>query len=190
MRLTESSTATALAAAAAVSAASHHTCCTRRRGHHHALCRDGLLVDPGVVPRAGLHRPPALGAACQHGGDDSHLVAITGGAANIQGGATMDMKFLNATVMAVVGGRNGGVGVGGLLLGGGISHFSPRVGWACDGVVESEVVLANGTLATVSASSHPDLYRALKGGDTQHAPVAHAIHIGFLDARMSNRCGQ
>lgn len=89
-----------------------------------------------------------------------------GGAANIQGGVTIDMKYLNATVLskdkasvavgagavwndvfgylgnfnlAAAGGRNGGVGVGGLLLGGGISHFSPRVGWACDGVVEFEV---------------------------------------------------
>lgn len=92
-----------------------------------------------------------------------------GGAANIQGGVTIDMKFLNATVLsedktsvavgagavwndvygylgnfnlAAAGGRNGGVGVGGLLLGGGISHFSPRVGWACDGVVEFEVSTA------------------------------------------------
>lgn len=88
-----------------------------------------------------------------------------GGAANIQGGVTIDMKFLNATVLsgdkasvavgagavwndvygylgdfnlAAAGGRNGGVGVGGLLLGGGISHFSPRVGWASDGVVSYE----------------------------------------------------
>ena len=40
---------------------------------------------------------------------------------------------------ATLGGRNGLVGVGGLLLGGGISHFSGRKGWACDGVVNFEV---------------------------------------------------
>lgn len=41
--------------------------------------------------------------------------------------------------LAVAGGRNGNVGVGGLLLGGGISHFTTRVGWACDNVVNYEV---------------------------------------------------
>lgn len=74
--------------------------------------------------------------------------------ANIDGGVTIDMTGLNTTVLSpdssvlsvgagaswlqvyqylnpfkvsVAGGRNGQVKVGGLTLGGGISHFSPRV---------------------------------------------------------------
>lgn len=48
-------------------------------------------------------------------------------------------QFLGPLNVSVAGGRNGGVGVGGLLPGGGIAHFSPRVGWACDNVVNYEV---------------------------------------------------
>ncbi|KAL7949126.1 hypothetical protein V8C42DRAFT_313385 [Trichoderma barbatum] len=134
------------------------------------------------------------------------------GFANIQGGVTIDMTGLNATALsregtsvavgagavwssvydyldgfhlAAAGGRNGHVGVGGLLLGGGISHFSPRVGWACDGVVEYEVVLANGTLVNVSATSHPDLYRALKGGGNNFAVVTRYELKTFPQGNMS-----
>lgn len=92
--------------------------------------------------------------------------APAAGFANIDGGVTIDMTGLNTTVLSpdhsvlsvgagaawlqvyqyldpfnvsVAGGRNGLVGVGGLTVGGGISHFSPRVGWACDNVVNFEV---------------------------------------------------
>ncbi|KFX86128.1 hypothetical protein V490_09212, partial [Pseudogymnoascus sp. VKM F-3557] len=42
--------------------------------------------------------------------------------------------------------------------------FSPRVGWACEGVVNFEVVLGDGTIVNANHTSHPDLFRALKGG--------------------------
>lgn len=88
------------------------------------------------------------------------------GFANIDGGVTIDMTKLNSVNLnvdhtvasvgagaawldvytyldnfnvSVAGGRNGHVGVGGLTLGGGISYFGPRVGWACDNVVNYEV---------------------------------------------------
>ena len=47
--------------------------------------------------------------------------------------------YLDALGLSVAGGRNGAVGVGGLTLGGGISYFAPRVGWACDNVINFEV---------------------------------------------------
>lgn len=94
----------------------------------------------------------------------SHMPAA--GFANINAGVTIDMTRLNSTSvdaartvasvgagstwlnvytfldslgLGVAGGRNGLVGVGGLTLGGGISYFAPRVGWACDNVVNFEV---------------------------------------------------
>jgi FAD/FMN-containing dehydrogenase len=72
--------------------------------------------------------------------------------------------FLDPINKTVAGGRNGAVGVGGLTLGGGISYFSPQVGWTCDSVVNFEVVLASGHLVNANSTSHSDLYRALKGG--------------------------
>jgi FAD/FMN-containing dehydrogenase len=88
------------------------------------------------------------------------------GASNIAGGVAIDLRNLNeldvsddrtqvsvgagqvwssvymqldAQNLSVVGGRSGAIGVGGLTLGGGISFFSGRYGWACDNVNNYEV---------------------------------------------------
>ncbi|CAH0022125.1 unnamed protein product [Clonostachys rhizophaga] len=73
-------------------------------------------------------------------------------------------QHLDESGVQVAGGRNGNVGVGGLLLGGGISHFTTQVGWACDNVVNYEIVLANGTIINADKTNHPDMFLALKGG--------------------------
>lgn len=49
-------------------------------------------------------------------------------------------KDLDKKKLSVVGGRSGDIGVGGLTLGGGISFFSGRYGWACDMVKNYEVM--------------------------------------------------
>ncbi|KAF2027834.1 FAD-binding domain-containing protein [Setomelanomma holmii] len=68
--------------------------------------------------------------------NSDHSVASVGaGASWLDVYASLDP--LNKTV---AGGRNGAVGVGGLTLGGGISYFSPQVGWTCDTVVNFEIV--------------------------------------------------
>jgi FAD/FMN-containing dehydrogenase len=65
----------------------------------------------------------------------SHTIASIGG-----GAKWLDVyRYLDELGLSVAGGRNGDVGVGGLTLGGGISYFGPRVGWACDNVVNFEV---------------------------------------------------
>lgn len=56
------------------------------------------------------------------------------------------------------------VGVPGLILGGGISHFSSKLGWACDNVASFELVTASGLVLNVTPNSYPDLYWALRGG--------------------------
>ena len=56
------------------------------------------------------------------------------------------------------------VGVPGLILGGGISFFSNKLGWACDNVASYEVVTASGLVVTASSTEFPDLYWALRGG--------------------------
>ncbi|PKS11275.1 hypothetical protein jhhlp_003037 [Lomentospora prolificans] len=73
-------------------------------------------------------------------------------------------NYLLPEGLAVVGGRVGDIGVGGFTLGGGISWFSGRYGWACDNVRSYQVVLANGTIVTATAAQNADLYKALRGG--------------------------
>ncbi|CZT41666.1 related to 6-hydroxy-d-nicotine oxidase [Rhynchosporium secalis] len=73
-------------------------------------------------------------------------------------------QALDPLGVSVVGGREAGVGTGGLILGGGISYFSGRFGWACDNVRNYEVILADGQIVNASSSSNPDLYWALRGG--------------------------
>lgn len=72
-------------------------------------------------------------------------------------------KLLKHSV-CVTGGRDGNVGIGGFLTGGGNSFYAGLYGLACDTVVNFEVVLANGDIVNASATSHPDLWKALKGG--------------------------
>lgn len=67
--------------------------------------------------------------------------------------------------LAVAGGREGNVGVAGLILGGGMAFFTARHGLACDNVVEFEVVLADGQVVRARrAGEHAGLFRALRGG--------------------------
>ncbi|KAI4704466.1 hypothetical protein J4E81_001532 [Alternaria sp. BMP 2799] len=118
---------------------------------------------------------------------------------NIDDGVTVDMQSMNKVEVArgdrvvrvgagalwqdvydeaekrkltVLGGRIGVVGTAGFLTGGGISFFSPERGWACDGVVNFEVVLASGEIVNANATSHSDLFAALKGGQLNFGIVS------------------
>ncbi|KAM7194542.1 hypothetical protein V8F20_007898 [Naviculisporaceae sp. PSN 640] len=113
------------------------------------------------------------------------------GAANIDGGITVDMRLINGTVLnsdrsvaslgaggrfgavyhdlkpfnlTVLGGRVPSIGVGGFLTSGGMTFLSRRHGFACDTVVGYEIVLASGKVTNVTKASNPDLWLALKGG--------------------------
>ncbi|KAJ6087913.1 hypothetical protein N7467_006827 [Penicillium canescens] len=66
--------------------------------------------------------------------------------------------------LAAVGGRASSIGVGGFILGGGISFHSNLYGWALDNVQSFEVVTASGAIVTASETEHSDLYWALRGG--------------------------
>ncbi|KAF6812975.1 FAD binding domain-containing protein [Colletotrichum musicola] len=117
---------------------------------------------------------------------------------NIQNGVTIDLTRMNSSVydpetnvarvdtgghwesvyadldeqgVVVVGGRDGNVGVGGFLLGGGTSFFSPWKAFGCDNIVNHEVVLANGTIVNANKTSNADLWRALKGGGSNFGIV-------------------
>ncbi|KUJ13466.1 FAD-binding domain-containing protein [Mollisia scopiformis] len=124
------------------------------KGHSHMPAAGFANIDAGVtIDMTGLNAVAV--------NDDQTVVSVG------SGGSWLDVyAYLDPLGLSVAGGRNGLVGVGGLTLGGGISYFGPRVGWACDNVVnfETQIVLASGQLTNANASSHPDLFRSLKGG--------------------------
>ncbi|KAK3215622.1 hypothetical protein GRF29_8g598138 [Pseudopithomyces chartarum] len=120
------------------------------------------------------------------------------GANNIDNGVTIDLLYMNGTTYdpdtklasispaarwgsvyetleplgrMVGGGRGSTVGVGGFLLGGGISHYAPRIGLACDNVVNFQVVLASGLIVNANKKTNSDLFKALKGGNSNFGIV-------------------
>ncbi|KAH8704705.1 6-hydroxy-D-nicotine oxidase [Talaromyces proteolyticus] len=59
----------------------------------------------------------------------------------------------------------------GLALGAGFSFLSNENGFAVDNVKTYEVILADGTILEASQTSHPDLFRSLKGGGNNFGVV-------------------
>ncbi|KAI1208962.1 FAD-binding domain-containing protein [Annulohypoxylon truncatum] len=95
--------------------------------------------------------------------------------------------------VTVVGGRVGPVGVGGLMLGGGLSYFATQRGLAFDNVKSYEVVLANGSIVNASANNqYSDLYKGLRGGGPNFGIVTNYELYTFpvgnfsVDARAYN----
>ncbi|KAF2874572.1 hypothetical protein BDV95DRAFT_488216 [Massariosphaeria phaeospora] len=89
--------------------------------------------------------------------DDVYRVGVGAGWINVY-------EVLDRVKRTALGSRESTVGVGGFITGGGLSYFAPERGFACDYVVNMEVVLASGEIIEVNDKSHPDLFWALKGG--------------------------
>ncbi|KAI4253055.1 MAG: hypothetical protein L6R42_007718 [Xanthoria sp. 1 TBL-2021] len=120
------------------------------------------------------------------------------GAANIDGGVTIDLREIKSLVLSqdrkvaaigggavwsniypqlvpynltVMGGRVPGVGVGGFATGGGVNFLNQRHGWSCDNTYGYEVVLASGEIVYATADSYKDLWLSLKGGSNNFGIV-------------------
>src|SRR5215468_5996421 len=127
--------------------------------------------DLEIAVRGGGHNVAGT-AVCDDGIviDLSAMRAITvdpvGRTAHVQGGALWgDVDHeTQAHGLATAGGIVSHTGVGGLSLGGGIGWLMRKYGLTVDNLAEAEVVTAEGEILRASASDHPDLFWALRGG--------------------------
>ncbi|KAL8907557.1 MAG: hypothetical protein Q9171_005800 [Xanthocarpia ochracea] len=122
--------------------------------------------------RAGGHNPAPFAANIDNGVliDMSnfnhtryypHKSVATVGAGGRWRGVHNELDRYNVTV---VGGRVLDVGVGGLILGCGLSYLSDLYGLTCDNVVNFEMVLADGSIVNANAHHNQDLFQVMKGG--------------------------
>ena len=108
-------------------------------------------------------------------------VAIEGEKARAEAGALAeDVAGAAGTEgMCSMPGTSPNVGVVGYTLGGGLSWFGRKHGWACNRVNAIELVTADGEPRTVNAGSDPDLFWALRGGGGGYGIVT-ALHVELL----------
>ena len=121
----------------------------RGGGHHiagNALCNDGLVIDLSKMKAA--------------------RVDPAGRRVTIEGGATLaDLDAATqAYGLATPVGINSTTGIAGLTLGGRFGWLSRKFGMTVDNLESAEVVTAAGEVVRASATGHPDLFWALRGG--------------------------
>ncbi len=121
----------------------------RGGGHNiagNAVCDDGIVIDLSRMKAATV---------------DPAARRVT-----IEGGATLaDLdSATQAHGLATPVGINSTTGVAGLTLGGGFGWLSRKHGMTVDNLESAEVVTATGEVVRASATQHPDLFWALRGG--------------------------
>jgi FAD/FMN-containing dehydrogenase len=121
----------------------------RGGGHNiagNALCDGGLVIDLSKMKAA--------------------RVDPAGRRVTIEGGATLaDLDAATqAHGLATPVGINSTTGIAGLTLGGGFGWLSRKYGMTVDNLESAEVVTAAGEVVRASATEHPDLFWALRGG--------------------------
>ena len=107
-----------------------------------------VLHDSFVAQGCTDHQSPQPAVTVESGAmwiDAYHAVTVEGGRYVQGGGCTT-------------------VGVAGLIQGGGFGSFSKKFGMAAAGLLEAEIVTADGEIRIANACTNPDLFWAIKGG--------------------------
>jgi hypothetical protein len=121
----------------------------RGGGHNvagNAVCDGGLVIDLSRMKQIEVD-------------PDARTVRAEGGVT----WGELD-QATQAHALATTGGVVSTTGIAGLTLGGGIGLLARRFGLASDNLLSVEIVTADGQLRTASATEHPDLFWAVRGG--------------------------
>jgi FAD/FMN-containing dehydrogenase len=97
-------------------------------------------------------------------------IAIGSGTATIGAGAKLVDIYdqLASQGVCIPSGSCPTIGIAGIAQGGGIGVVDRAYGLTCDRLVSAQVVLADGSIVTCDASTHADLFWALRGGGGGH----------------------
>src|SRR5208283_2385510 len=120
---------------------------------------DSLLVWTRAMNKVSTH-DAFVGQGCQ--GKQAPTPAVT-----VEAGAMWIDVYDAVTTKAgryVQGGGCASVGVAGLIQSGGFGSFSKNYGTAAGGLLEAEVVTADGRVRIANACTNADLFWGLKGG--------------------------
>ncbi|KAF9439144.1 hypothetical protein BGZ76_010737 [Entomortierella beljakovae] len=128
-------------------------------------------ANVAVTPRSGGHSFEGYCVGGQNGAlvldlGALNTVNVEGSTAKVGAGIRLGKLYLdlfNQGGWAINAGTCPSVGIGGHALGGGFGLLSRKYGLLIDRISEMEVVNADGELLTVSATSNPDLFFALRG---------------------------
>ncbi|WP_300683133.1 FAD-binding protein [Nocardioides sp.] len=145
-----------------------------------AAAAAGERLTPVGTGHGWTHRIEG-GFALLTGALDDVTVDPTTETVRIGAGATW-AQVLSAAApygLAPVAGSAPGVGVVGYLLGGGLSPWGRTFGWGSDYLRSAQVVSGTGEVLTVSPTSHPDLFWALRGGKEIPAVVT-SVEVGLV----------
>ncbi|KAF4506453.1 hypothetical protein G6O67_006538 [Ophiocordyceps sinensis] len=121
------------------------------------------------------------GVSIDLGGLDSASLARDRSYVSLGSGLTWGRAYdrFNDSGIGFPGGVCEDVGVGGPSLGGGQSLFQAKKGWAVDNILSYELVLASGDIVNANQTSRPDLFKALKGGNTNFGLVTNVKFAAF-----------
>lgn len=111
-----------------------------------AICNGGLVIDCSAMKGIRVD-PEARTATVQPG--------VTWGELD---------RETQTFGLATPGGEVSPTGVAGLTLGGGLGWLRRKHGLSCDNLLAADLVTADGQFRRVSATEHPDLFWALRGG--------------------------
>ncbi|MFC9961824.1 FAD-binding oxidoreductase [Streptomyces nigra] len=114
-------------------------------------------------------------------------IRVSGGTAVVGAGSKLiDVyRALAAKGVTIPGGSCPTVGVSGLTLGGGHGVTSRAYGLTCDSLTRAVVVTADGKRLTADASTHKDLFWALRGAGNGNFGVVTELHFKTHPAPQS-----